>query len=111
MWRSVALAIFLCQASSSLADRSGTLTEGALETEDPDDKVWPAKKPNCLQPCGKGCFCMAAKHYDDIFFCDCTGRSADTERIYRQEMAYADVIKHPDKKGTVNAEWSKHKDA
>eukprot|EP00435_Cladocopium_sp_Y103_P044567 s674_g12.t1 len=112
LWRSsyLAVAIFL-SANPSLADRSGTLTgEGALETEDPDDKVWPAKTPNCLQPCGKGCFCMAAKHYDDIFFCDCTGRSADTERIYRQEMAYADVIKHPDKKGTVNPEWSKHKD-
>eukprot|EP00434_Breviolum_minutum_P014994 symbB.v1.2.013221.t1/scaffold890.1/size154879/7 len=47
------------------------------------------------------------KHYHDIFFCDCTGRSQDTERIYRQEMAYADVIKHPDKQGQVNPEWSK----
>ena len=24
-------------------------------------QVWPKERPNCLQPCGKGCFCMAAR--------------------------------------------------
>lgn len=61
---------------------------------------------NCLQPCDDGCFCMAAKHFEDIFFCDCTGRSPETERIYRQEAFYADVVKHPDKRGTANPEWA-----
>mmetsp|Transcript_95326 Transcript_95326/g.132395 ORF Transcript_95326/g.132395 Transcript_95326/m.132395 type:complete len:115 (+) Transcript_95326:107-451(+) len=105
--------ISLCILASAIlsnAERSGSsLGSLSVEVAHEDDRheEWPSKTPNCLQPCGKGCFCMAAKHYHDIFFCDCTGRSQDTERIYRQEMAYADVIKHPDKQGQVNPEWSK----
>ncbi|CAE7528492.1 unnamed protein product [Symbiodinium natans] len=72
-------------------------------------EVWPKERPNCLQPCGKGCFCMAAKHYDDIYFCDCTGRNAENERVYRQEFSYADLTKHPDKKGKVDPAWKHDK--
>ncbi|CAE7663416.1 unnamed protein product [Symbiodinium sp. CCMP2456] len=50
---------------------------------------------------------MAATHNEDIYYCDCTGRNAENEKVYRQEFTYADLTKHPEKKGKVNPEWKK----
>ncbi|CAK9029933.1 unnamed protein product [Durusdinium trenchii] len=93
------------RASAMLVEVQRSMMQ-AVGDEPPHEKEH-VKKPNCLQPCDEGCFCNPAKHYEGIYFCDCTGRSSVAEHIYRQEEAYADLIKHPDKKGKVNPEWTK----
>ena len=35
---------------------------------------------------------LPRKHFDDIFYCDCTGRNAEKEKVYRQEFTYADLL-------------------
>ena len=32
-------------------------------------------------------------HFNDIYFCDCTGRNFENEKVYRQEFSYADLLR------------------
>eukprot|EP00913_Durusdinium_trenchii_P031853 g29831.t1 len=77
------------RASAMLVEVQRSMMQ-AVGDEPPHEKEH-VKKPNCLQPCDEGCFCNPAKHYEGIYFCDCTGRSSVAEHIYRQEEAYADL--------------------
>eukprot|EP00439_Symbiodinium_sp_Y106_P016479 s4461_g2.t1 len=87
-WMTVHMVVSAERSLASLEEDARRMQVTGEEAAEALASVWPKERP-----------AGPAKHFDDIFYCDCTGRNAENEKVYRQEFTYADLNKHPDKKG------------
>eukprot|EP00439_Symbiodinium_sp_Y106_P023231 s4461_g2.t2 len=99
-WMTVHMVVSAERSLASLEEDARRMQVTGEEAAEALASVWPKERP-----------AGPAKHFDDIFYCDCTGRNAENEKVYRQEFTYADLNKHPDKKGKVDSAWQHDKPA